>query len=281
VGNRSCLLILDDCGRIPEVGRFIHEMLTGSAHLRCLATTAESLQIEDAAEIALPELTLPAEAAGADEVMASEAGRLFTERAHEARRDFAMTDRRAKPVSRLLRTLGGMPAAIERAAEMMRDRDATPSAILSALGHDLAQSAEEATRVAASRGRNLIERLSESHGMASLLDSVGAAMADRRELADAEHTTREALTIYDRVGDREGVASSLRQLGLVAAAQRNHIRAAALLHAARDAYRELDARIAARIDADLQAVARALGAQIELPRPTLSQAVALATETEN
>jgi len=281
VGRRSCLLILDDCGRIPEVGRFIHEMLTGAAHLRCLATTAESLTIENAAEIALPELTLPPENAGADDVMASEAGRLFAERAHEARPDFRLTDRRAKPVSRLLQSLGGMPAAIERAAEMMRGPNVTPSTILSALGHDLAQSAEEAAKVAASRGRDLLGRLSESPGMAALLDSIGSALADRRDLAEAENATRDALAIYSRIGDREGVASSLRRLGLVAAAQRNYVRAAALLHAAREAYRELDNRIAARIDSDLEAIGRALGAHVNLPTPTLAQAVALATGMEN
>ncbi len=281
VGRRSCLLILDDCGRIPEVGSFIHELLTGAAHLRCLATTAESLQIEDAEHIALPELTLPEPDAGAAEVMASEAGRLFAERAHDARDDFRLTDRRAKPVSRLLRSLGGMPAAIEKAAEMMRGRDVTPTAILTALGGELAQSAEEATRAAASHGRTLLSKLSESHGMASLLDTLGTAMADRRQLADAERATCEALAIYHRIGDREGVASSLHQLGLVAAAQRNYTRAAALLHAAHDAYLELDKRVAARIHSDLETIRRALGAEVEPPRPTLTQAVALATGLEN
>ncbi len=281
VGKRSCLLILDDCGRIPEVGRFIHELLTGAAHLRCLATTAESLHIEDAEQIALPELSLPDADVGAAEVMESEAGRLFAERAHAARSDFRLTDRRAKPVSRLLRSLGGMPAAIEKAAEMMRGRDVTPSALLNALGGEIAQSAEEATRAAATHGRTLLQRISESHGMASLLDTLGTALADRRELAQAENATREALAIYHRIGDREGVAGSLRQLGLVAAAQRNYTRAAALLHAAHDAYLELDKQVAARIHSDLETIRRNLGADVELPRPTLSQAVALATGMEN
>jgi class 3 adenylate cyclase/predicted ATPase len=281
VSRRSCLLILDDCGRIPEVGRFIHELLSGSEHLRCLATTAESLKIESAEEVALPELQLPPEDADSHEVMASEAGQLFAERVHEARPDFRLTDRRAKPIARLLHSLGGMPAAIEKAAEMMRSADVTPSAILSALGGELAHGAEEATKAAASHGRTLVERLSDSAGLAGLLDTIGTALADRRELAHAEQASREALAIYHRIGDKEGVAGSLRRLGLVAAAQRNYVRAAALLHAARDLYQELDKRIAARIDSDLETIRKALGTGAELPQPTLSQAVALATGMEN
>ncbi|NLH98139.1 MAG: adenylate/guanylate cyclase domain-containing protein [Chthonomonadales bacterium] len=278
VSKRSCLLILDDCGRIPEVSRFIHELLSGSTNLRCLATTAESLKIENAEEIPLPELSLPPADAGAEDVMASEAGRLFAERAHEARPDFRLTDRRAKPIARLLQSLGGMPAAIERAAEMLRSQEVTPTAILSAIGAQLSTaSAEETGHSAATHGRGLLGKLAESRGMASLLETMGAALADRRALTEAEHAARDALTIYDRLGDREGVASSLRRLGLVAAAQRNHEKAAALLHAARDAYLELDKRIAARIDSELEAIREALGAHVELPTPTLAQAVALAT----
>jgi len=279
--ERRCLLILDDCGQIPEVGRLIHDVLSGSANLRCLTTASEALQIGDAPVVELPEMSLPADGATAGEVMQTDAGRLFVERTQEARADFGLTEGRAKTVSKLLRHLGGFPAAIERAAEMMRGGQATPAGILTALGQEVAHGAEDVATVAAEQGRALLGKLAESPGMAALLSSIGATLQDQRRLDEADRASRDALRIYDRTGDANGVASSLRRLGLVAAAKQNHERAAGLLQAARDAYRELDVKMADRVEAELAIVRRAMGSGARMPQLSVSQAVAMATAKES
>lgn len=275
LASRHCLLILDDCGHIPEVGRFIRELLSGTTSLRCLATSRDTLQVEDGREVPVPGMSLPGPEADAGAVMASEAGRLFVDRVHAERAEFVLTDARARPIARLLDRLGGVPESIERAASMMRTPGLTPGKVLNALGRELARTAEGAGQVAAQRGRDLLARVREYPGLAALLQSVSAAVADVGDLDDAERICREALGLYERMGDRPGMAGALRQLGYVASLRGHHERAAALLSASLKLYREAGAPEAEAVMADLECAVRAAG-QAAAPDLPLDRALAIA-----
>ncbi len=254
LADRRCLLILDDCGHVPEAGRFIRELLSESPSLRCLATSRESLKLEPGNEYELPEMTRPEPEAAAADLMQTDAGRLFVERAHDERADFALNDRRAKSISRLLSRLPGLPEAVEKAAAMLRQPDVSPAQVLTALGRDLKTSVEEITGV---QGRDIVNRLRESPGLAALLETLGAASADRRHLDEAERVSRDALAIHERLGDRHGVAVSLRQLGNIAYARCDYARAVSLLLAARQAFDEAGG-VEPELLTDLETARRAL-----------------------
>jgi class 3 adenylate cyclase len=276
LARRRCLLILDDCGHVPEAVRLIHALLSGSPSLRCLATSRTSLQVEGGTELEVPEFSLPPVNADAKGVMESEAGRLFVERAVDARPDFEITDQRAKPVSRLLHLLGGVPESIEKAAEMTHSRQVTPARILDALSPELRQSAQEVGQAAAARGKELLARLRQSPGLAALLQSLGGVAADRRDLDEAERKCREALTIYDRSHDRQGIAATLRQMGNIAFARKDYRRAVLLLGAAHQTYAELGSPEMEAVAADLECARRALGRDASAVALPLEQAIEVA-----
>ncbi len=274
LAERRCLLILDDCGNVRQAGHLIRELLSGAPSLRCLATARESLKVGDAVEYAVPDMELPAEDAGAADLMAAEGGRLFAERARAARPDFQLTDRRARVISRLLRRVGGLPATIEKTAAMMRSRQ--PTEILDAIGTEFVHAAVQIGEVAATRGKQMLERAKETPELAAILHSVGSAAVAQRDLAEAERITRRALGIYRQLGDRAGMAVCLRQLGNIAAHQRDHGRAATLLSAAYQTATEAGLPEAPEILADLESARRAAGRDARSTGITLDEAMALA-----
>lgn len=257
VSGRDCLLVLDDCGHVPDVSKFIRELLTGSHTLRCLATCRQSAGNSEAAEIQVPELTLPAEDAGPGELLKSESGQLFVERAAAANPRLTLNDQRAGTIARLLHKTGGVAAVIEKAAEVIRE--VAPSEVLEALSRGIAHSAGEASQVATEHGKQIVEWLTRSPGLAALFQRIGVAAGDQRDLALAEHSCREALTIYRRVNDRSGMASTLHALGRIALSSERPQQALVLLSAAQQLMVELSLPQASEIEAELAEIRRHAG----------------------
>ena len=251
LAERRCLLILDDCGSVPQADRFLRELLSGNSNLRCLATSRESLSLEEAAEIKVPEMSLPAQNSTPDELMASESGRLFVERAHEERKDFTLTLPRASRISRLLEKTGGFPGVIEKAAGVMKD----PKELVAAIG----EGADKVGQYAVSQGKELVNKVREAPGFGAFVQSLGDLAADRKDLAEAERLSREALEAAQLTGDMAGIANSLRQLGKVALTQMEHRRALTLLEAARQAAVESGSEELSGFEADLESARRAAG----------------------
>ena len=268
LAERRCLLILDDCGSVPQADRFMRELLSGNSNLRCLATSRESLALEQAAEVHVPELSRPGDNPTAEELLASEAGRLFVERVHEGRKDFALTPPRAATIGRLLdRTR--ITAAIEKAAEVIKTKE--PAELAGALGEEVHQMG----KMAFDQGKGLFNRMRETPGFGALLQSLGSLAADQKDLAEAERRSREALAAYQQTGDRQGIAASLRQLGNIALIQKEHRRALTLLEAARQAAVECGSPEAEGISADLDSARRAAGRTAHAYLP-LDQAITFA-----
>jgi class 3 adenylate cyclase/predicted ATPase len=257
LARRECLLILDDCGNAPEAGRLLRELLSGAPSLRCVVTSRRSLDVSEAAEVEVPPLSLPEESPTAREVMESEAGRLFVERVSEVRPDFRLTEQRAKPTGRLTRLLGGLPGALEKAAEMFRGPDGQAGVGLADLGREVAQAAEMLTRATVSKSQELVDRLNTSPTMASFLQNLSAALTDAHALEEAEEACRQAMEMHRANGNPVGVATSMRRLGLIAMARKQFERAEALLAAARDSLQALGSPEALEVEAEIAAVRRA------------------------
>jgi predicted ATPase len=98
-------------------------LLEGCPLLKVLVTSREALRLSAERVFPVPPLSLP-DAAGVavsvDDVLNSEAGRLFYERAAAAGSGFVLTERNAADVIAICRRLDGLPLAIELAAARVK-----------------------------------------------------------------------------------------------------------------------------------------------------------------
>jgi class 3 adenylate cyclase len=273
LAGRSCLLILDDCGHVPHADQLVRELLSGSAALRCIATSRHSLAAEEAQEIAVGELTMPRENATPNELMESEAGRLFVERTHENILEFDLTPPRAKSISRLLHRLqGGVPGNIEKTADALKTTTGAVGKALTSLTERISRKAE----IVAHDGKAAISRIRETPELAALLEGIGLLAADRHQLDEAERLCRDALRVAQHANDGHAVASALRQLGNIAFAQGEYEKAITLLTASHQAYHDLKSPVALKIRVEIEAARRALGHGAQAPAVTLDHAIQVA-----
>jgi non-specific serine/threonine protein kinase len=122
LGSGAVLLVLDSCEHVPEAARsLVRDLARLCPRLRVLATSRQPLGAEGERVERLGALSVPdAPAPSAAEASASEAVRLFVERAAAVRSAFALTDANAPVVARVCRRLDGSPLAIELAAARLR-----------------------------------------------------------------------------------------------------------------------------------------------------------------
>jgi predicted ATPase/DNA-binding CsgD family transcriptional regulator len=118
---RLMLLILDTCEHVVDAcAALVQQLLAGCPGLRIIATSREPLRVGGETVWRVPPLELPAAADAEDlsarEVAGHEAIRLFADRAAAVRPGFVLDAGNAAAVTRLCRTLDGMPLAIELAA---------------------------------------------------------------------------------------------------------------------------------------------------------------------
>jgi predicted ATPase/DNA-binding CsgD family transcriptional regulator len=136
--GRQLLLVLDNCEHLVDAcADLVTALLHACPELRILTTSREPLGTVGEICWPVPPLTLPESLALAplvpgvtasaghvverapgsvDAVLASEAGRLFVERARAVRPSLKLTADTAEPVARVCRQLDGIPLAIELAA---------------------------------------------------------------------------------------------------------------------------------------------------------------------
>jgi predicted ATPase len=115
---RRLLVVLDNCEHlVTACAELADHLLRNCPELTILATSREPLQI--AGETVWQVLTLSVPAAGTKNlklVEASEAVRLFVQRAASASPGFVLTESNAWAISRLCRRLDGIPLALELAS---------------------------------------------------------------------------------------------------------------------------------------------------------------------
>jgi predicted ATPase len=114
--GKRALLLLDNCEHVvDEAANVAQTLLRTLPQLHLLASSREALGIEGETVYRVPSLTMPG-ADGPADVTASEAGRLFVDRASSVAPAFVLTERNAAAVSQVCRRLDGIPLAIELAA---------------------------------------------------------------------------------------------------------------------------------------------------------------------
>ncbi|CAM4065323.1 winged helix-turn-helix domain-containing protein [Roseateles saccharophilus] len=118
--GKRVLLVLDNCEHVlDEAAQVAQTLLRALPQTQLLATSRQALGVEGETVFRVPSLTLPGSnemsSATPPDVLASEAGQLFVERAAAVQPDFALTDRNAAAVAQLCRRLDGIPLAIELA----------------------------------------------------------------------------------------------------------------------------------------------------------------------
>jgi len=112
--GRRRLLLLDGAERYrDEVADLAGEFLASAPDLRIMVTSRVVLGAPGEVCWAIPPLDCPSVAAGAREIAASDAVRLFIARASDRLPGFSAADVPPHAVGELCRTLGGLPLAIE------------------------------------------------------------------------------------------------------------------------------------------------------------------------
>jgi predicted ATPase/DNA-binding SARP family transcriptional activator len=119
--DRRLLVILDNCEHvIGEAASVADQLVRGCPGMIILATSREPLAIEGEHLYRVPPLFIPPAGDDPGRLLACDAVRLFADRAHQHRSDFAVDAQNASAVGRLCRRLDGIPLAIELAAARLR-----------------------------------------------------------------------------------------------------------------------------------------------------------------
>ena len=115
--SKNLLLVLDNCEHLLDAAaRFADAVLRESPDVCILATSREGLAVDAERIWALRSLPVPEPSAGVDDVVRSDAARLFADRAGAVQSDFVLDTSTASAVGELCRRLDGVPLAIELAA---------------------------------------------------------------------------------------------------------------------------------------------------------------------
>jgi predicted ATPase/class 3 adenylate cyclase len=142
--DRRLLLVLDNLEQLPGAAGVIAGLLAAASRLVVLATSRGPLHLPGEHDVPVSPLPVPAEAAGAGDVAATAAVRLFAQQAGLVRPGFEVTEGNAADVAAICRRLDGLPLAIELAAS--RARLLAPKALLARLGSSLPLAAADAGR---------------------------------------------------------------------------------------------------------------------------------------
>jgi predicted ATPase len=120
VGNRSMLLLLDDCSHVvASAAAAAAQVLRGAPNIHILATSREPLRTDCERLLRVPLLATPpaSPTITAEEAIRFSAVELFADRAADAAGAFHLTDCDAPLVAEICRRLDGLPLAVKLAAE--------------------------------------------------------------------------------------------------------------------------------------------------------------------
>jgi predicted ATPase/class 3 adenylate cyclase len=139
--SKDLLLVLDNAEHLIDgVARVAERVLAAAPGVRILATSREALAVAGEAVVQVPSLTCPPRTAGSlrhedaslADAGATEAVRLFEDRASAVLPSFTVTDANVQAVAEICTRLDGIPLAIELAAG--RVSAMSPEEIASGLG---------------------------------------------------------------------------------------------------------------------------------------------------
>ncbi len=162
LADKQTLLVLDNVEQVVAAAAFVGELLAAAPELRILATSRQPLRLRAEHEFPVPPLGLPSQDDAPEQLLQSEAVRLFVARALDVRPDFVLTPDIAPIVAEICRRLDGLPLAIELAAA--RIRFLSPAALLTRLEKRL-PFLTGGPRDAPARQRTLRDTIAWSHDL--------------------------------------------------------------------------------------------------------------------
>ncbi len=206
--DRRLLLVLDNLEQLPGAAGVIAELVASAPRLVVLATSRGPLHLPGEHAVPVPPLPVPPDAAGAGDVAASAAVRLFAQQAGMVRPGFEVTEGNAADVASICRRLDGLPLAIELVAS--RARLLAPKALLARLGSSLPLAAADAGRP--SRQQTLRATIGWSYDL--LAPATATVLARMGVFAGG--CDLDALTaVAELAGDPLDVAAELMDVSLV------------------------------------------------------------------
>jgi predicted ATPase/class 3 adenylate cyclase len=117
LGDQELLMMLDNCEHVLRpVAALVRAIEAACPRVRVLATSREGLGVRGEQNLTVPSLDVPDDLTDLEAVTASEAVRLFVDRAQGAKANFVLDATNADGVAQVCRRLDGVPLAIELAA---------------------------------------------------------------------------------------------------------------------------------------------------------------------
>jgi predicted ATPase len=122
LGHRQVLLVLDNLEQVTTLGPGLVELLERCPRVKLLVTSREVLRVRAEHVYPVPVLSLPPDQPdpGLAEVLTSESGRLFVERASAVGSGFVPGPRDAADIAAICLRLDGLPLALELAAARVK-----------------------------------------------------------------------------------------------------------------------------------------------------------------
>jgi predicted ATPase/DNA-binding SARP family transcriptional activator len=174
LASRELLLVLDNFEQIVEAAPVLARLSGRAPRVRFLVTSRAALRLTAERLYPVPPLTVPDSDVPFEEIVGSDAVRVFLARARAADSSFQLTDGNVAAVAEVCRVLDGLPLAIELAAargnllspRQLLDRLAEPLDVLTAGDRDspvrhrtLRATVEWSYELLAPEQRRLFERL--------------------------------------------------------------------------------------------------------------------------
>jgi predicted ATPase/class 3 adenylate cyclase len=138
MADRRMLLVLDNFEQLLPGATIVADLLARASGLSVIATSRSPLRIAGERELPVPPLEVPAHDVDVSTAADAEGIQLFVKRAEAVRPDFDLTAENVAAVAAIVRTLDGLPLAIELAASRLRSL--TPDLVLDRLGNQLLKS---------------------------------------------------------------------------------------------------------------------------------------------
>ena len=133
--DKKMLLVLDNFEQLISAAPLVADLLAAAPQLKIITSSRIALKIQSEREYPVPPLETPQREAPLEELVGSEAVKLFVDRASVARPNFSLTKDNAASVTEICLRLDGLPLALELAAA--RVKLLSPRAILSQLDDQL------------------------------------------------------------------------------------------------------------------------------------------------
>jgi predicted ATPase len=133
--SRQMLMILDNFEQLTEGSSMVGDLLAAAPELVLIVTSRSPLRVAGERELPVPPLGVPGEGQRVARAEDADGVRLFVNRAEAVRPDFSLDDGNVAVVSQIVRSLDGLPLAIELAASRLRSL--TPELVLDRLGNQL------------------------------------------------------------------------------------------------------------------------------------------------